>query len=210
VTSTRQQTRTVLGISGSLRRNSLNTMLLGEAQRLAPPAMRLVRFGAVGDLPHFNEDEEFPTPASVLDLRARVEQASGLLIATPEYNASVPGVLKNAIDWLSRAPSPLTGKPVAIVGASQGPLGTVRAQLALRQILQKVDASVVQQPEFMLPVAHTVLDAHTGLDATSATAEILRKVLDHLLHLIVSNDACDGHEFLGAVNSQRGVGPLLA
>jgi chromate reductase len=186
--STQQHIPTVLAISGSLRRDSLNTKLLGEAARFAPPTMRLARFRTLADLPHFNEDNEFATPGPVLDLRSRVQQASGLLIATPEYNASVPGTLKNAIDWLSRAdanaPCPLAGKPVAIVGASPGPLGTARAQLALRQILQRVDAVVVQQPEFMLPAAHTLLSGPTGLDATSMSANILRKVLDQLLQLI--------------------------
>jgi chromate reductase, NAD(P)H dehydrogenase (quinone) len=211
--STQQSTSTVLAISGSLRRDSLNTKLLGEAERFAPPTMRLVRFRTLEDLPHFNEDNEFPTPAPVLDLRSRVQEASGLLIATPEYNASVPGALKNAIDWLSRpnqyAPSPLAGKPVAIVGASQGPMGTVRAQLALRQILQKVDAVVVQQPEFMLSAAHTVLDGPTGLEAASTSADILRKVLDQLLHLIVATarKQTTDNDLVGSISSGCGGHP---
>jgi chromate reductase len=121
------------------------------------------------------------------DLRRRVRDADGLLIATPEYNASIPGVLKNALDWLSRpvdgiAP-PLKGKPVAIVGASMSPLGTVRAQLSLRQILHKLDAAVVQQPEFILGTAHAQLHEE-GEGLNSPTAEVLRLVLQQLHALI--------------------------
>jgi chromate reductase, NAD(P)H dehydrogenase (quinone) len=191
--SSQQTSPTVLSISGSLRKKSLNSQLLREAERFAPPTVRWIKYRGLADLPHFNEDNEFPTPDSVRDLRSHVREASGLLIATPEYNASVPGALKNAIDWLSRSDgdtsdgdtlSPLAGMPVAIVGASPGPLGTVRAQMALRQILQKVNAVVVGQPEFMLPAAHTQLHETTGLSASSMSADVLRKVLDQLLRLI--------------------------
>jgi chromate reductase len=186
--STQQTIPTVLAISGSLRKESLNTKLLKEAERFAPRCVRWIRFSGLGDLPHFNEDDEYRTPVSVLDLRSHVRQADGLLIASPEYNASVPGALKNAIDWLSRpdgdTASPLAGTPVAIIGASQGPLGTARAQMALRQILQKVNSVVVQQPEFMLPAAHTQLHGTTGLESGSMSADVLRQVIDQLLRLI--------------------------
>ena len=184
---TKTATPTILAISGSLRRASFNTRLLDEAAKLAPDVFQFDLYESLGDLPHFNEDHEVPAPPSVQDLRRRVHDADGLLIATPEYNASVPGVLKNAIDWLSRPvkgePLSLKGKPVAIVGASMSPLGTVRAQLSLRQILHKLDAAVVRQPEFILGAAHTQLEEPgTGLD--SATADVLRLVLEQLHTLI--------------------------
>jgi chromate reductase len=177
----------VVAISGSLRRGSLNTRLLDEAAKLAPELLQFDLYESLSDIPHFNEDRESPAPTAVTDLRRRVRDADGLLIATPEYNASIPGVLKNALDWLSRpvqgdAP-PLKGKPVAIIGASMSPMGTVRAQLSLRQILHKLDAAVVRQPEFVLGTAHAQLDGHgTGLD--SPTAEVLRLVLEQLHALI--------------------------
>ncbi|MFI5706441.1 NADPH-dependent FMN reductase [Kribbella sp. NPDC051620] len=184
---TQDATSTIFAISGSLRRASLNTRLIDEAAKLAPDAFQFDIYESLGNLPHFNEDHEFPAPPEVDDLRRRVRAADALLIATPEYNASVPGVLKNAIDWLSRPaegqPLPLTAKPVAIIGASMGPLGTVRAQLSLRQILQKVDAAVVRQPEFILAAAHTQLEAE-GLGPDSATAAVLRSVLEQLQILI--------------------------
>lgn len=178
---------TVVGISGSLRRASFNTRLLDEAAKLAPELLQLEAYEHLGSLPHFNEDWESPPPPQVEDLRRRVRNADGLLIATPEYNASIPGVLKNALDWLSRpvdgtAP-PLKGKPVAIVGASMSPLGTVRAQLSLRQILHKLDAAVVQQPEFILGTAHTQLHQQ-GEGLNTPTAEVLRLVLEQLHALI--------------------------
>jgi chromate reductase len=184
---TQTTTATILAISGSLRRASFNTKLLSEAAKLSPDVFQFDLYDSLGDLPHFNEDQETPAPPSVQDLRRRVRDADALLIATPEYNASIPGVLKNAIDWLSRPvdgePPPLRGKPVAIIGASMSPLGTIRAQLSLRQILHKLDAAVVRQPEFVLGAAHTQLEEQApGLD--SATADVLRLVLEQLHTLI--------------------------
>ncbi|WP_270886053.1 NADPH-dependent FMN reductase [Pedococcus sp. 5OH_020] len=176
-----------MAISGSLRRASFNTRLLDEAAKLAPEVFQFDLYESLGNLPHFNEDHEMPAPPAVDDLRRRLRAADGLLIATPEYNASVPGALKNAIDWLSRPSEgetlPLKGKPVAIIGASMSPLGTVRAQLSLRQILHKLDAAVVRQPEFILGSAHAQLEERSsGLDF--ATAEVLRLVLEQLRTLI--------------------------
>lgn len=177
----------VLAISGSLRRGSFNTRLLDEAAKLAPELLQVDIYEQLGRLPHFNEDHETPAPPEVEQLRRQVREADGLLIATPEYNASIPGVLKNALDWLSRPVDgqtpPLNGKPVAIIGASMSSLGTVRAQLGLRQILHKLDAAVVRHPEFILGAAHTQLDEHSdGL--STPTAEVLRQVLEQLHALI--------------------------
>ncbi|CAM5523875.1 NADPH-dependent FMN reductase [Streptomyces canarius] len=111
----------VLAISGSLRRDSLNTTLLREAERLGPHH-HFDHYDGLGRLPHFNEDEEHPAPSAVIDLRRRVQEADAVLIASPEYNASIPGALKNALDWLSRPAGDdgpaLALKPVAVVGAS--------------------------------------------------------------------------------------------
>ena len=110
----------ILGISGSLRRGSHNTSLLRAAARSLPPGVELERFDGLADLPHYNEDlDHEPVPAAVARLRAAIAAADGLLIATPEYNGSIPGVLKNAVDWASR-PFPdnaVKGKPVAVIGA---------------------------------------------------------------------------------------------
>jgi chromate reductase len=172
----------VLTVSGSLRTASLNTRLLELARALAPAGLEFEHARNLGALAHFNEDIEHPAPAPVADLRQRVAAADALLIATPEYNASMPGVLKNALDWLSR-PGPegrslLDGKPVAVIGASMGPFGTVRAQLALRQVLQKVNSRVVAQPEVMVPLAHQVLTA--DLDPASVPAGLLTRLLREL------------------------------
>jgi chromate reductase, NAD(P)H dehydrogenase (quinone) len=170
---------TVLTLSGSLRRQSHNTALLREAERLAPE-MFFDHVSSVGELPFFDEDVEYPTPGPVARLRTRVAAADAILLATPEYNAGVPGGLKNALDWLSRPADEqgplLRGKPVAILGASAGPFGTVKAQTALRTILHKLDADVLRQPEFLLPFAHQHL-VDGRLEDDSLPADLLRQVL---------------------------------
>jgi len=132
----------VLGISGSLRKASYNTALLRPASELLPRGMTLEVFD-LSSIPLYNDDVRalgFPKP--VQEFRSRIAAADALLIATPEYNFSIPGVLKNAIDWASRPPDPpLDGKPLAIMGASTGNFGTVRAQMHLRQVC--VDIPVV-------------------------------------------------------------------
>ncbi len=178
----------VLALSGSLRRDSLNSALLREAERLCPQ-LRFDHFDGLGRLPHFNEDQEHPAPSAVTDLRRRVRDADAVLIATPEYNASIPGALKNALDWLSRPAGDegpvLALKPVAVMGASPGPFGTVRAQLALRQVLHKMNARVVQQPEFLLFQAHQQFGADGCLPDGSPAQRLLCDVLDALTLLAV-------------------------
>jgi chromate reductase len=140
----------VLGISGSLRRNSYNTAMLEAAAELLPPGMTMEIYD-LSPLPMFNQDDEKPFPEVVEDFRRRLAQADALLIAAPEYNASVTAALKNAIDWASRPPrQPLNGKPVAIIGASTGNFGTLRAQLHLRQILTHVGALTLAKPEVLV------------------------------------------------------------
>jgi chromate reductase len=125
----------VVGFAGSLRRGSDNRALLRAATELAPPALHIV-IQELDDIPLYNGDIEVAgVPQSVVQLRDVIRKADGLLIATPEYNYGVPGVLKNAVDWLSRPPRDraLNGKVAAVMGASQGTIGTARCQLQLRQ-----------------------------------------------------------------------------
>jgi chromate reductase, NAD(P)H dehydrogenase (quinone) len=135
----------VLGISGSLRRGSYNTKLLRAAEELLPPAAELEIWDDLKALPPFDEDDE-PGTAAVAALRDAVDAADVLLFATPEYNASIPGQLKNAVDWLSRpvATSVLRGKPALVVGASTGAFGAVWAQAELRKVLATAGARVVE------------------------------------------------------------------
>jgi chromate reductase len=146
----------ILGISGSLRRRSYNTALLETAAQLLPPGSTLEIFD-LSPLPIYHQDDEKPFPPAVEDFRNRLALADALLIASPEYNASITGALKNAIDWASRPPSqPLSGKPAAIMGASPGNFGTLRAQLHLRQILTHVGALTLPKPEVLIARAGQV------------------------------------------------------
>src|SRR3954468_567314 len=119
----------VLGVSGSLRQGSHNTRLLRAAAEKLPPGTEFVEFDGLRQIPHYDDDQLLTPPASVEALRDAVRDADAILIATPEYNHSIPGVLKNALDWLSRplAESPLKGKPVGVVGSSTGMFGAVWA-----------------------------------------------------------------------------------
>lgn len=149
----------VLGLSGSLRKGSFNTAILHAARELAPDGMR-IRPHTLEDIPVYNDDlRENGYPAPVQALREEIAAADAVLIATPEYNYSIPGVLKNAIDWASRPPDqPFEGKPVAIMGASPGRLGTARAQYHLRQCFVFLDSRVMNRPEVMVGGAHTMID----------------------------------------------------
>jgi chromate reductase, NAD(P)H dehydrogenase (quinone) len=144
----------VLGISGSLRRASHNTSLLRAAAMSLPSGVELELYDELGDLPHYNADLDVdPAPDSVARLREAIADADGVLIATPEFNGSIPGALKNALDWASR-PFPdnaLRGKPVAVVGASTGIFGAVWAQAEVRKVLKTIGADVLDGE---LPVAH--------------------------------------------------------
>jgi len=148
-----------LAIPGSLRTNSLNRALLEAAVTLAPETMEVAIHGLDG-IPLFNRDDEQTGgfPPAVSAIREALAAADAILIATPEYNSSVPGVLKNALDWLSRDPdSPLIDKPGAILGAG-GRFGTVRAQLHLREILVHSRVDLVLSPQVMIDAASTKFD----------------------------------------------------
>jgi chromate reductase len=138
----------ILGISGSLRRGSRNTELLRAAARKLPPGVRLEIYEGLGDLPLYDADRDVePAHPAVADLRHAIASADGILIATPEYNGSIPGVLKNALDWASRpvAQSVLRGKPVAVIGASTGLFGAVWAQAEVRKVLGVIGADVIDE-----------------------------------------------------------------
>lgn len=168
----------VLGISGSLRAGSWNAATLRAARQLAAPGMR-IDMADLRAIPLYDQDQEargFPAP--VQELGARIKAADGVLIATPEYNYSVPGVLKNAIDWVSRLPgAPFADKPVAIMGASPGMLGTARAQYHLRQSFVFLRSHVLASPEVMIPAAHQKFD-EAGKLTDAATREFITKLLE--------------------------------
>jgi chromate reductase len=172
------QTITVLGIAGSLRRGSYNAAALRAAAELAPEGVTVEIFEGLREIPPYDEDvkqQGFPAPAEAL--RRQIAAADALLLVTPEYNYSVPGVLKNAIDWASRPPDrPTDGKPTAIMGASPGTTGTARAQYHLRQILLSLNALVINRPEVMIGQAASRFDAEGKL-----TDETSRKLVGDLL-----------------------------
>jgi chromate reductase len=137
----------VLGISGSLRRDSYNTKLLRAAEELLPPLVELEVWDGLKAVPPYDEEDDVqPGPGAVEELRRAVAGADAILVATPEYNSSIPGQLKNAIDWLSRplASNPLRNKPVAVIGASTGAFGAVWSQAELRKVLAATGARVVE------------------------------------------------------------------
>ena len=173
----------ILGISGSLRAGSFNTALLANAQKHAPAGMSISLYEGLGDLPHYNQDldNDDNLPASVTRLRSAIAAADGLLIATPEYNYSIPGGLKNLLDWASRpaATSVLLHKNIAIMGAAPSQFGTVRAQLALRQVFLWTHSHVVVKPELMLFAAHQRFDA-AGNITDETTIDLLRGLLTAL------------------------------
>ncbi|MET0378736.1 MAG: NADPH-dependent FMN reductase [Spongiibacteraceae bacterium] len=167
----------VLGISGSLRKGSLNTAALRAAIELAPADMQ-IDIADIADLPLYNDDvREQGYPPSVQRLRDQVRAADAILFATPEYNYSIPGVLKNAIDWVSRPPEqPFAGKPAAIMGASPGAVGTARAQYHLRQVGVFLDLHFLNKPEVMIGNSGARFDAEGNLTDT-ATREHVQKLL---------------------------------
>jgi chromate reductase, NAD(P)H dehydrogenase (quinone) len=173
----------ILGIAGSLREGSYNRALLREARTLLPAGVELVELD-LRELPFYDGDVEAAgDPAAVTRLKDAIRAADAVLIATPEYNRGIPGVLKNAIDWASRPAlaSPLAGKPVAIVGASTGRGGTARAQEQLRAALEFSRAEVLEQPEVLVPEAFMRFDARGELVDDGIRAE-LAELLDTLVH----------------------------
>jgi chromate reductase, NAD(P)H dehydrogenase (quinone) len=167
----------ILGISGSLRRDSHNTSLLRAAAEAAGADVELELYDGLKEVPPYDEDDDVhPRPASVARLDAAIAKADAVLFATPEYNASIPGQLKNAIDWVSRpvATNVLRNKPVLVVGASTGAFGAAWAQAELRKVLAALGARVI---DVELPVPH----AHTRFEEGGLTDEEIRSGLAEAL-----------------------------
>ncbi|MBZ5495224.1 MAG: NAD(P)H-dependent oxidoreductase [Acidobacteriia bacterium] len=171
----------ILGIAGSLRRGSFNRAALRAAQALAPAGAELEVFELDG-IPGFNQDEEQHPPAKVAELKSRVRAAGAILLVTPEYNYSIPGVLKNAIDWASRpyGDNAWNGKPVAVMGASIGTMGTARAQYHLRQCFVFLNMHALNQPEVMITNAAERFDASGNL-IDEKIKERIRELLNSLV-----------------------------
>jgi chromate reductase len=149
---------------GSLRRASFNAAIARALPTLAPEGVSVAPLGSLGDFPLYNQDvQEKGFPAAATAMADAIRAAHGLIIVTPEYNFSMPGVLKNAIDWLSRLPNqPFANKPVLIQSASQGGFGGLRAQLHLRHTLVFVEARVFNRPEVIVAAVQTKVDPATG------------------------------------------------
>jgi chromate reductase len=171
----------VLGISGSLRRDSHNTELLRAAATLLPPGVEFELYEGLKDIPPFNEDDEYDAPPAVHDLRERIGAADAVLFATPEYNHSIPGVLKNALDWVSRPieANTMRNKPAAVIGASTGMFGAVWAQAELRKVLSALGARVIDR-EVPVPTADEIVRDREKLEE-SGTHNLLAELLDELL-----------------------------
>ena len=171
----------ILGIAGSLREGSYNRGALRAAQSLAPEGVTIEAFDIKG-LPGFSQDDETNPPDQVVELKQRIRDADAILLVTPEYNYSVPGVLKNAIDWASRpyGDSAWSKKPVAIMGATVGTTGTARAQYHLRQMFVFLNMHPVNQPEVMISQAHKHFDEQGNL-----TDEVAKKLIRQLLEELV-------------------------
>jgi len=170
----------ILGFAGSLRRQSYNRAALRAAVKLVPSGITLNTFDLDG-IPPFNQDHEKEPPNAVREFKAAILRADGILIVTPEYNYSVSGVLKNAIDWASRpyGENAWDGKPVGIMGASVGMLGTARAQYHLRQMFVFLNMFPLNQPEVMIADADQKFDKDGNLK-DETTAEKIRELLQVL------------------------------
>ena len=177
----------VLGISGSLRRDSFNTGLLRTAAELLPSGAELELFDGLKAIPPYDADDDVDGgPEPVRALRGAIADADAVLVATPEYNASIPGVLKNALDWASRphATNPLRGKPVAVVGASTGMFGAVWAQADARKVLSTIGARVLDRE---LPVAEADERFDTG--GRLADAELEEQLAETVADLVGAAEA---------------------
>jgi chromate reductase len=171
----------VLGFAGSLRKQSYNRALLSAANEMVPDGVTLEIFDLEG-IPPFNQDLELQPPDKVKEFKAKIRAADAIVIVTPEYNYSIPGVLKNAIDWASRpyGNNAFDGKPVAVMGASVGMLGTARAQYDLRRSFVFLNMFPLNQPEVLVPFAQDKVDGNGRV-----TDEKTRKKIKELLESLV-------------------------
>jgi chromate reductase len=160
---------------GSLRKGSYNAAVARALPALAPDGVTIAPLGSIGEFPLYDADvEAVGVPSAVVAMGEAIRSADGLVIVSPEYNFSIPGVLKNAIDWLSRLPTkPLLHKPIALQSASTGMFGGLRSQFHLRQSLLFFDARVLGKPEVMIAQAHAKIDADTGTLADVTTRDFI-------------------------------------
>lgn len=182
-----KKTATVAGISGSLRKDSYNTMLLRTAHELLPEGMQM-DIVSIADLPLYNGDYDLPItnerPAVVTSFREKLAKADGLLIVSPEYNYSIPGGLKNAIDWASRGEdAPLLNKPVSLMGATMGMWGTVRMHIAFNPVFEIMNMRPVYRPEVMVAKAHEKFDEN-GRFTDEYAKKLIKQNLENLKKLI--------------------------
>lgn len=182
---------TLAGISGSLRKDSYNTMLLRTAQGLLPEGVQM-NVVSIADLPIYNGDYDLPIaserPAAVTAFREKLAKVDGLVIVSPEYNYSIPGGLKNAIDWASRGEdAPLLNKPVSIMGATIGMWGTVRMHIAFNPIFEIMNMRPVYRPEVMVAKAHEKFD-ESGNFTDEFAKKLIRENLESLKELIILHE----------------------
>ena len=144
----------ILDLAGSLQRASFHRGLIRAARELAPEGVAVDPYEKLGEVPFFNQDvEDEGNPAPVRDPKEKIREAAAILIATPEYDYAIPGILTAALNWALRSPSPMRHKPVGILGASPGGAGTARGQMVLRQILLHAPAYIVPEPQMLIPYA---------------------------------------------------------
>lgn len=170
----------IVGLVGSLRQGSFNKALMDEAVKNCPPEAGIEIVG-IGELPLFNQDQEMDLPSVVKDFKQKIKSADAILIASPEYNYSISGVLKNTIDWASRpyGDNSLEGKPVAVMSASIGMLGGARAQYHLRQCFVFLDMHPINRPEVMVPFAQEKIQ--NGIVQDAKTKEKIAELVTSLI-----------------------------
>jgi chromate reductase len=173
----------ILGFAGSLRTGSYNKSLLRAAGEMLPPNVAILQIFDLADIPHYNQDIEMDMPQKVEEFKSKIREGDAILIATPEYNYSVPGVLKNAIDWASRpyGDNSFDGKPVAIMSASPGMLGGVRAQYHLRQSFVYLNMHPVNGPDVVVNFAQQKFDVNGNL-VDQDTRKFLGQLLQNLVN----------------------------
>jgi chromate reductase, NAD(P)H dehydrogenase (quinone) len=172
----------ILGLAGSLRRASFHRGLIRAAQELAPGDTMVEPYERLDEIPFFNQDvEDQGDPAPVKEFKEKIRQVDAILIATPEYDYAIPGVLTTALDWALRPPSPFRHKPVGIVGTSPGSVGTARGQMVLRQILLHPPAYVMPEPQMLIPYALERFDEQTGDLVNERMREMMHRFLKALV-----------------------------
>ncbi len=186
-----------VAVVGSLRRGATSRAVAETLDELAPDEVTVSTSASIAAIPHYSEDrQDLGFPASVVSLSQDIGQADAIVIVTPEYNHSVPGTLKNALDWISRLPQqPFAGKAVAIQTVSPGPFGGVRAQGALREVLVSLGACILPRPEVAIPYAPGKIDASTARLSEEATRNHVAAQLAALSRLVRERRAFEAKRF---------------